>query len=53
MASCPMRALTQLFENNKAWSGRIRREDPDFFLRLSQQQFPSYLWIGCSDSRTG
>ncbi|WP_297829485.1 carbonic anhydrase, partial [Thermomonas sp.] len=27
------------------------REDPEFFHRLSQQQSPRYLWIGCSDSR--
>jgi carbonic anhydrase len=46
-----MRALNQLFENNKAWAGRIRQEDPNFFLELSRQQFPTYLWIGCSDSR--
>ncbi len=46
-----MQALNHLFENNKAWAGRIRQEDPDFFLQLSQQQFPGYLWIGCSDSR--
>ena len=46
-----MRILNHLFENNKAWSERIRRQDPDFFQKLSQQQSPSYLWIGCSDSR--
>jgi carbonic anhydrase len=46
-----MRVLNQLFENNKAWAGRIRQDDPDFFLELSRQQFPTYLWIGCSDSR--
>ena len=43
--------LSHLFENNKAWAGRIRRQDPDFFRKLSQQQLPGYLWIGCSDSR--
>ncbi len=46
-----MRTLSQLFENNRAWAGSIRQEDPDFFLKLSRQQSPSYLWIGCSDSR--
>ncbi len=46
-----MRGLHQLLENNKAWAGRIREQDPEFFLKLSQQQFPTYLWIGCSDSR--
>jgi carbonic anhydrase len=46
-----MRTLRTLFEHNQAWAERIRRQDPDFFLRLSQQQSPHYLWIGCSDSR--
>jgi len=46
-----MRTLSHLFENNKSWAGRIRQEDPDFFLSLSRQQLPNYLWIGCSDSR--
>jgi carbonic anhydrase len=46
-----MRTLRQLFENNKAWAERLRQQDPDFFLKLSRQQAPGYLWIGCSDSR--
>jgi carbonic anhydrase len=46
-----MRSLSHLFENNRAWSERIRRADPDFFPRLSRQQRPQYLWIGCADSR--
>lgn len=46
-----MQSLNHLFENNRAWSGRIRQQDPEFFTKLSRQQFPSYLWIGCSDSR--
>ena len=46
-----MRSLKQLFDNNRAWSERIRANDPDFFPRLSRQQRPRYLWIGCADSR--
>src|SRR3989440_11351759 len=46
-----MRSLKQLFENNRAWAADMTRQDPDFFRRLSTQQSPHYLWIGCSDSR--
>ena len=46
-----MRALPDLFRNNAAWADRISEQDPDFFPRLSRQQSPHYLWIGCSDSR--
>jgi len=46
-----MRALKKLFENNRAWAAEMTRRDPEFFRRLSQQQAPEYLWIGCSDSR--
>ncbi len=46
-----MRFLPHLFANNKAWAEALTRHDPDFFLRLSRQQSPEYLWIGCSDSR--
>ena len=43
--------LNHLFANNRAWSGQIHQRDPEFFLKLSRQQLPAYLWIGCSDSR--
>jgi carbonic anhydrase len=46
-----MRILTHLFEKNRAWAAEMTRQDPEFFQRLSQQQAPEYLWIGCSDSR--
>ncbi len=46
-----MRYLSHLFERNRAWAGSISQRDPEFFLKLSRQQSPSYLWIGCSDSR--
>lgn len=46
-----MLTLKTLFENNRQWSKRIQTQDPDYFLRLSLNQAPRYLWIGCSDSR--
>ena len=46
-----MQSLDHLFENNRAWAAEMVRQDPDFFKRLSEQQTPQYLWIGCSDSR--
>src|SRR5882672_1966219 len=46
-----MHSLRHLFENNKTWARRIRDQDPDFFAKLSKQQWPKHLWIGCSDSR--
>ncbi len=46
-----MKSLQGLFENNRKWAERTTRNDPDFFVRLSSQQAPKYLWIGCSDSR--
>lgn len=46
-----MRTLKQLFDNNRAWAARMRADAPDFFHKLSLQQRPQYLWIGCADSR--
>jgi len=46
-----MTSIKHLFENNQQWSDKIKKEDPQFFQRLSEQQNPEYLWIGCSDSR--
>ena len=46
-----MRALPELFANNRAWARAITERDPRFFQTLSTQQAPGYLWIGCSDSR--
>jgi carbonic anhydrase len=43
--------LQHLLDNNKTWALQIKAAQPDFFQKLSQQQSPEYLWIGCSDSR--
>ena len=46
-----MRILKHLLENNRKWAASLKESDPDFFSKLSRQQNPEYLWIGCSDSR--
>jgi carbonic anhydrase len=46
-----MKTLKRLFENNYKWAEQIKKEDPHFFEKLTEQQNPEYLWIGCSDSR--
>ncbi len=43
--------MEDLFERNRAWAARRVEADPDFFARLSRQQAPRYMWLGCSDSR--
>lgn len=46
-----MDELRHLFENNRHWVGHMTERDPGFFQKLSHQQTPKYLWIGCADSR--
>ncbi|HET7903672.1 MAG TPA: carbonate dehydratase [Candidatus Eisenbacteria bacterium] len=46
-----MASLDHLLKRNRAWADAVRRDDPAFFARLTEQQEPEYLWIGCSDSR--
>jgi carbonic anhydrase len=46
-----MQEIEELFANNRAWAERVTRDDPEFFQRLAQLQAPTFLWIGCSDSR--
>ncbi|WP_300303028.1 carbonate dehydratase [Ferrovibrio sp.] len=46
-----MTDIEPLFESNRAWAMSKLRADPGFFDRLTHQQNPAYLWIGCADSR--
>ena len=46
-----LRQLKRLLQKNQAWAKKMTEHDPDFFINLSKQQSPEYLWIGCSDSR--
>ncbi len=41
----------RLIANNRRWADKIRAADPEFFAKLSHQQSPEFLWIGCADSR--
>jgi carbonic anhydrase len=43
--------LDHLITNNRTWADGIKERQPDFFRKLSEQQSPEYLWIGCADSR--
>jgi len=45
------RELGELLERNRRWAEATLERDPEFFRRLSGQQSPRFLWIGCSDSR--
>ncbi|AVP95780.1 carbonate dehydratase [Ahniella affigens] len=46
-----MSKLDLLLNQNRSWADAVRQQDAQFFKKLSKQQTPKYLWIGCSDSR--
>lgn len=46
-----MKKIERLFANNHAWATQMKDEQSDFFKQLAEHQNPTYLWIGCSDSR--
>jgi carbonic anhydrase len=46
-----MKDLKRLLDQNQVWAEGIKASDPEFFQTLARQQSPTYLWIGCSDSR--
>lgn len=46
-----MISYEKIFENNQRWVANNIQSDEQFFQKLSQDQNPDYLYIGCSDSR--
>jgi len=46
-----MDSYEKLLLQNKAWAEEVNQNDKHFFDRLSHQQKPKFLWIGCADSR--
>ena len=41
----------RLFRSNRAWVAERTAADPEFFTRRATSQSPTFLFIGCSDSR--
>jgi carbonic anhydrase len=46
-----MRASDRLLLGNRGWAQERHAADPKFFERLTRDQRPDFLWIGCADSR--
>jgi len=44
-------AYQRVFRGNRAWVTEVTRSDPDFFARHVAGQHPTFLFVGCSDSR--
>lgn len=46
-----MEGIRRMFLENRAWAKSRVDSDPEFFKKTAETQTPTYLWIGCSDSR--
>ncbi len=46
-----MDSYKRLLLNHKAWMQEKLDLDPEYFHKLSEEQKPEFLWIGCADSR--
>lgn len=46
-----MKTYDEFFQYNKKWVASRKASDPDFFAKLSEGQYPGFLYIGCCDSR--
>ncbi|QIW16129.1 carbonate dehydratase [Pasteurellaceae bacterium RH1A] len=46
-----MKSIETLFANNHAWATEMKDQQSDYFKVLAAHQKPTYLWIGCADSR--
>jgi len=45
------KSYKKLLDGNRIFANTKLFRDPEYFLKLAKGQTPTYLWIGCSDSR--
>jgi len=45
------KSYKNLLEGNQHFVNTTNLHSPDFFEKLSKEQLPEFLWIGCADSR--
>lgn len=46
-----MKDIQRLMLENKAWVKEKTEVNPQYFVEMAKGQQPTFLWIGCSDSR--
>lgn len=46
-----MDKIKRLLLENKAWAQSKLDMDDEYFTKMAKDQSPTYLWIGCADSR--
>jgi carbonic anhydrase len=46
-----MDKIKKLLLENKAWAQSKKDQDNEYFTKMAKDQSPTYLWIGCADSR--
>jgi len=46
-----MESYKRLLLDNKIWVQEKLLLDENYFIHMSKEQYPEFLWIGCSDSR--
>jgi carbonic anhydrase len=46
-----MKDIQRIMLENEAWVKEKTQVNPDYFKEMAKGQTPTFLWIGCSDSR--